>query len=118
MSDYGQAISATVTLERRIHALQEELAKYRGNAEKWTPRVGSEVMMNEQLVNITLAFGGKNRTAQIPYSALQTGDRTSLTTAVLQAMTPLIQDQLRSVIEPEIQKLTANVTAVSKAGNW
>lgn len=118
MSDYGQAISELTTLERRIHALQEELSKYRGDALKWTPRAGSEVKLNDQSVQITLAFGGKNMTAMLSYSSLQSGDSTSLTTAVLQALVPLLEAQLRPTIQAEIEKLTANITAVSVAGKW
>ncbi len=119
MSEFqNQGLAEITALERRVHALQEELSKHKGEAEKWSPRVGSEVRLNEETAHITLAFGGKNMTARIPKSSLVSSDLATLTVAVVGALRPLLEEQLRTVVEPEVQKLMSNVASVSSAGKW
>ena len=119
MSEFqNQGLAEITQLERRVHALQEELSKYKGEAEKWTPRVGSEVRLNEEVAHITLAFGGKNMTARVSKTALVSSDLATLSVAVVEALRPLVEEKLRSVIEPEVQKLMSNIASVSSAGKW
>lgn len=119
MSEFqNQGLAEITSLERRVHALQEELSKYKSEAEKWAPRVGSEVRLNEETAHITLAFGGKNMTARVSKTALVTSDLASLTVAVVQTLSPLLEERLRAVIEPEVQKLMSNISSVSSAGKW
>jgi len=55
-------------LEEQVRELQRQLGEYKPLAEKWTPVVSGEITQ-ENMVRVTLAFGGKRTTATLTAAA-------------------------------------------------
>lgn len=120
MSDFDtRRVGEIAVLEETIIALQKQVAEYKADAELWTPKVSSELGVGLDQSRVTMSFGGRTMAATMPTSWLLAVDLTSGTTAVIENLcSSLVSHQLRSVIEPELQKLMMNAKAVSGAGKW
>jgi len=68
---------------------------------------------------ITMHFGGKAFSAQIPMAMLKTDTVTGVTTAVIETLCGhLVAAALKEVVEPEVAKLLNGVQATAGAGKW
>ena len=97
----------------------ELLVKNLKAEERWVPQLGTELVADAELGRITLAFGGKRVTAQVSYDFLRDQTLTDATTYLLEsAFKNMILEQLRPVIEPELDRLQKGAKAIAGAGQW
>lgn len=120
MSDFDtRRVGEIAVLEEKIQALQSQVAQYRAAADKWEPKVGGELMPAEEKAKVSLHFGGKNFSAVVPYAFLQQMDAAGASTMVVEALfNGLVKDALRSVIQPEVERLQASAKSLLKVGKW
>lgn len=120
MSDFDtRQVSEIATLEAQIRALQAQVKQYKDIADKWEPKITSEVDLGSNSGKISLQFGGKVLSATMTADYVCRADTTSATTAVTETLCQsLIVDRLRSLVEPEVIRVAENLRAVAKAGTW
>lgn len=112
-----QSFGQTKVLEEQIRALRQQHAEMKARADTWTPEVRSQV--KPDVIQVHLKFGGKIATVSLSPDVLLTSDLTTLTSIVTSEFCEhFVQDQLRSVIQDEMQKLQMNVQSVQGAGKW
>ncbi len=108
----------TMHLEVLNEHLREQLAAIKAD-ERWVPKLGSELVAGDQSVRLTLAFGGKRTTALFTYDFLSQRTAVDATTDIIQlAFQNLINDRIREVVQPEVERLQASVKAIDGAGKW
>lgn len=114
MSDFEKNRAEYVTrLEAQVQNLHQQLNAIQADA-RWIPQVGGEV--NDGQVRLTMSFGGKNQTAVLSYEFIKDHSVGDATTSILElAFQSLVNDRLREVIEPEVQRLRNNVLSISPA---
>jgi hypothetical protein len=104
-------------VEQKLTIANNELAKWRPIAEKWEPKIDS--VGDPSGARITLAFGGKRVTVSVPQTALLTHSTTDLTTHVLDTLAKeLILDQLRPLVDAEINRQVGSAQIANRAGKW
>ena len=119
MSDFEKnRADYVVRLEAQMQNLQQQLSAIQAD-ERWIPKVGAELDGSKQQARITLSFGGKNQTAVVTYTTLDEHSVSDITMSILTAaFADLINDRLRTVIEPEVAKLKHSAKGIAKAGQW
>lgn len=119
MSDFEKnRADYVVRLEAQLKNLQQQLSELQAD-ERWIPKVGTELDGASKQARITLSFGGKNQTAVVTYTTLDEHSVNDITMSILTAaFADLINDRLRTVIEPEVTKLKHSAKAIEKAGAW
>jgi hypothetical protein len=117
--DFEKNRSEYVThIELQIQNLQQQIAALKAN-EMWTPKVGTELVADEEKARITLSFGGKNQTAVFTYEFLRSMSSIDATSNILElGFKDFIADRLRSVIQPEVERLQQGARAIASAGKW
>jgi hypothetical protein len=106
-------------IEAKLEHALKDLAIYRPLAERWEPKASGEMRFDDNLVRITLAFGGKRVTATFNRDSFVSNNIDDLTAAVCETMVRnLVMDQLRSVVEPEVARLSQGAKASAGAGKW
>lgn len=120
MSDFDtRRVGEIHGLELRINALQAELAQKKQAAEKWEPKVDATIDPKRESGKITMHFAGKAFAAEVPLTLLRTGTLTGITTSVVETLcVHLVAQQLKQVIEPQVQKLLNSVQLTKDAGKW
>lgn len=120
MSDFDtRRIGEIHSLEERINALQAELKQKKVAADKWEPKVAASMDPKRESGKITMHFGGKAFAAEVPMTLLRTGTLTGITTSVVETLcVHLVAQQLKQVIEPQVQKLLHSVQLANEAGKW
>lgn len=119
MQDFEKNRVEYVThLEVQIRAMQQQLAAIQAD-ERWIPKVGAELDPIVQQGRFTLAFGGKNQTGVVSFETLSSNSVTDITTSLLElAYKDMINDRLRSVIEPEVRRLSDSVKSITSKPQW
>lgn len=106
-------------MEQTLSHLTKEYEKFKGLAEKWEPRITTEMNSTAQTVKIGLQFGGKYVHATLTFKALQETDLTTAVSAVADALIEsLVVEQLRSVIAPKLDEAMKNAKSIKGAGTW
>ena len=106
-------------LEQQLQHSQSELAKYKTLADKWAPVVNVEMSSENEVVKVSLMFGGKALSVTLAYNyILQTDENTLVTGTVDVLANSIIADRLREVIRPEVHRAIQAVNAIKKAGQW
>ena len=120
MSDFDtRRVGEIYALEERINALQAELKVKKAAADKWEPIVHGSMDSKTETAKITMHFGGKAFAAEMPMSLLKTGTLIGITTSVIETLcVHLVAQQLKQVVEPEVQKLLTGVASTQGAGKW
>ena len=120
MSDFDtRRVGEIVVLEEKIMALQEQLTAAKKVADEWKPEISSITSSGEMRSRITLKFGGKVSAATMTVDWLAQQDTTSATTAAVEALIDsVVKDRLRTLIEPEIDKLIKNAKSLQTVGKW
>jgi len=104
-------------LEEQVQHLQRQLGEHKPLADKWTPVATGE--MFTEGARVTLQFGGKRINATITNDTLDHADLTSLTTSVIDTLCrSLVVDQLRVIVEPQVDRMLQSRRAVKGAGQW
>lgn len=119
MQDFEKNRADYVTqLEVQVRAMQAELAAIKADAH-WIPRVGVELDPITQQGRITLSFGGKNQTGVVSFTALSENSITDVTTSLLElAFQEMVNSRLRTVIEPEVNRLSKSVRSITGKPQW
>lgn len=104
-------------IEIQMQALQRQLHEAMLGA-KWVPQVASEMDNTTGDARLTLAFGGKSQTVTLPVAFLRESQTAAVSSVLDTLITHLITDRLRSVIEPEVEKLQHAARAIDGAGKW
>jgi len=105
-------------LEVQVQALQKQLAAIQAE-ERWVPKVGVELDPVTQNGRVTLAFGGKHQTAVVSFANLSSHSVTDITTSVLElGFQEMINSRIRTVIEPEVLRLTNGVKSITSKPQW
>jgi hypothetical protein len=117
--DFEKNRSEYVThMELLVQNLQGQIAEMQAN-EKWTPKVGTQLVADQQKARITLSFGGKNQTAIFTYEFLNNLSAGDATSNILElGFKDFIADRLRPVIQPEIERLQQAAKSIENAGKW
>lgn len=112
-------VGEIATLEEKIRALQTQVKQYQDIAEKWEPKITSEVDLGANSGKISLQFGGKVISATMTGDYVCRADTTSATTAVTETLCQsLVIDRLRGLVEPEVIRIAENLKSIAKAGKW
>lgn len=119
MQDFEKNRVEYVThLEVQIRSLQQQLAAIQAD-ERWIPKVGAELDPMVQQGRFTLSFGGKNQTGVVSFETLAGNSVTDITTSLLElAYKDMINDRLRTAIEPEVARLSQGVRAITGKPQW
>ena len=119
MNDNEKNRAAYVThLEMLVKNLQDQLGAIKAE-EKWVPKLGTELVADEEKARITLSFGGKNQTAVFSYDFLRDQSLTDATTNILElGFKEMGLAQLRQVVQPEVDRLQKGAVAIKTAGQW
>lgn len=119
MSDFEKNRAEYVQhMELQVKALQQQLNAIQAD-ERWIPKIGGELDASTQKCRLTLAFGGKNQTALVSFTTLAENSVTDITTSMLtQAFQDLVNDRLRTVVEPEVQRLQASAQQITGIKQW
>lgn len=108
-----------LTLELSLEHIRAEYLKYKTLAEKWEPVVTTTVDTASGNTTFGLRFGGKNVHATITPSYLLQMDTAGATASIVNALVEsLVVDQLRTVIQPIVERAQQGAKAISNAGNW
>jgi len=120
MSDFDtRRVGEIVVLEERINALQDQVKKYKHIADKWEPRVSSEIIATDNTGKVILHFGGKAIAATFTADYLTRMDLTSATTNVVETLCQsLVAERLREVVQPEVERIMNNMKSISQVGQW
>ncbi len=106
-------------LEQQLQHAQTELAKHKALSEKWAPVVNAEMSSENELVKISLTFGGKAMSVTLAYNYILQTDETTLISGTVDVLAnSIIADRLREVIRPEVQRAIQGVNAIKMAGKW
>ncbi len=106
-------------MEAQVQHLRSEYDKYKALADKWEPRVtvANDTMSGQ--VAFGLEFGGKRANVKVGTKFLEQMDAAGATTQIMEALIKgLVEDQLRAVLLPEVQKAQKGVQAIAGAGKW
>lgn len=117
--DFEKNRSEYVThLEIVVKNLQAQLAELKAD-EKWIPKIGTQLVAVEEKARVTLAFGGKNQTAEFSYDFLRSMSATDATSNILElGFKDFIADRLRTVVQPEVERLQQGARSIVGAGKW
>ncbi len=120
MSDFDtRRVGEIAVLEEQIKSLQEQVNKFRQIAEKWEPRVSSEIVAPNNDGKVILQFGGKTIAATFTSSYITSMDLTSATTNVVETLCQsLVAERLRDVVRPEVERLMNNAASLLQVGKW
>lgn len=118
MSDFDtRRVGEINDLEVQLKNAREAAAGYKVIAERWQPRLTSEI--SNDVAKISMAFGGKTMTATYPIASLAGADLTSATTSVLNTLfEALIADALRPVTQPEVKRMLDAANSLTQVGKW
>lgn len=119
MNDFEKNRAEYVThLEIQVQALQKQLADIKSE-ERWIPKVGVELDPVTHTGRVTLSFGGKNQTAVVSFETLGSHRVTDIATSVMElGFQEMVNDRLRTVIEPEVQRLAQGVKSITSKPAW
>lgn len=119
MSDFEKNRAEYVTrLEAQVQAMQQQVADLQREAH-WTPRVGIELDPVAQQGRVTMSFGGKNQTAVVSFTALNQNSVTDITTSVLElGFQEMINSRIRTVIEPEVARMSKGIREIVGIPKW
>lgn len=120
MSEFDTCrVSEIAMLEGKIKALQEQVQQYKADADKWTPKVSSELNMEDFSGRVTLQFGGKTIAATMSQQYFATLDESTAIANVSETLCQsLVIDRLKEVVGPEVAKLMKNAKSMEKVGQW
>lgn len=105
-------------LETQLQLMQRELAIYKPQAEKWSPVIESKLHSND-ICEITLKFGNKIKTVNLPSITLMQNDVTGLVTSCAEVFAEsIISERIREMIEPHIIKLKNGALSVNNTNKW
>lgn len=118
MSDFDtRRVGEIAVLEERLQHTQSAAAGYKTVAERWQPQFTSEI--TGDTVKFGVMYAGKRATASYPTKAFAGADATSATTEVLTTMfNNLILDQLRPLIQPEVERMVQAANSHAKVNKW
>lgn len=106
-------------LENQVKHLQRQLAVAKPLAEKWTPIVSGESTLQDDKVRFTVAFGGKRMTvalSKVSVNQNTVGDVThTIATTIAEQ---LLQEQVKEIIRPEVERVKRGVDVASGAAKW
>jgi hypothetical protein len=106
-----------VRLEEQLRYAQLTLSEIKPIANKWAPVVATENTGAD--LRVTLGFGGKRTTISVPTANIISGDVTTLTSAIVEAMiTNIVQDVMAEQVRPHLEKAKVELTAIAGAGKW
>ena len=98
--------------------LQQQLAGLKAE-ERWVPQLSSNLGDGDEIARISMAYAGKNLTVVLPWTYLRATDTTEAVSSTVQALVDgLVADQLREVVQPEVERVMAGVQAINGAGKW
>jgi tRNA/tmRNA/rRNA uracil-C5-methylase (TrmA/RlmC/RlmD family) len=109
-----QRATYVIELEQKLAYLQEQLAHFKPQAEKWTPVLKGQI--EGSACRFTLAFGGKRVTGEVSVQSMAQNSAESVTAALVDTLIEsLVADVLRKEVKPEVERIQRGVTSVYRS---